>query len=160
MQRYQIQQSFPDCELSRVLSLYADIDGGEGRFDLSELLHIKAHADVMLGVWDSLENVLVAFAWVKVHEQQAIIMDPVVSPEHRQFGVGQTLLRSILTTPALENCDNIELAKNANESDLFDSWRLPWMQPPASNTTRTNEPEQSSLATLRAMMFERYQLNT
>lgn len=122
MQRYYITSKLSEADLGSICQLYAESSASAGAgLDLAELHSIYSQATILVAIVDRLSLCVVAFAWVKQHQGKALIMDPVTHPESREFGVGEMLLRHILTHPQLEGAETIEFAKMIEEAQLFGS---------------------------------------
>jgi len=155
MQRFNITCQLSQADLAAISHLYAACDNISCRLDLTELQDIKAQARFLICVTDRQESEVIAFAWVKQVEQVALIMDPIVHPEYRQFGIGQMLLRHILTHPKLEGAQTIELAKNVDESQIFSQWRLPWMQQ-TNSADADKQPASASALSLQQLLMNQF----
>lgn len=133
MQRFNFIYDLKHLHLTELHQLYAEHLSSQHILDHDELSEILLmHAADNFAIREQQSNAIVAFAWLKIVEDCAYIMDPVTHAEYRRYGTGQLLLRHILTHPALEFCSRIELSATADASQLLSHGTLPWQ--PKTNT--------------------------
>jgi GNAT superfamily N-acetyltransferase len=81
---------------------------GRSRADVQRMLE---HSDAVVGLVDVDSDRLVGFARaISDRAFRALVLDVVVSPEQRGYGVGDRVMEELLARPALAGVESIELA--------------------------------------------------
>lgn len=137
MQRFNFIYDLKNMHLNELRQLYARQPQLNPKLDLSELTEFLVwHASDNFAIREQQSNAIVAFAWLKIKDDCAYIMDAIIDGAYRCYGVGQLLLRHILTHPALEYCHRIELSPSADSPYLLSYGMLPWQRAADANASR------------------------
>ena len=108
MQQYSLINKLSDCQLQQLQSLYQHEWWSTNR-TIGETQNIVTNSSMIFGMVNK-QNSLVAFCRVLTDSCVfAYIYDVIVKSNHRNQGLGNMLLKAVITHPELSKLDSIEL---------------------------------------------------
>ena len=102
-------RNIPEERLGQLSELYRSTWWANAR-SMADITALLAGSSVIVGLVDVTSNRLVGFARVLTDGRiLALVLDVIVHPDVRGTGLGERLMREVLSLPELQTIDSIEL---------------------------------------------------
>ena len=119
---YKVYTEIPESRLSQLKNILSTEWWTKGR-SIDDLRTMIANSQAVIGVVDESTNKLIGFGRaISDGIYKALIMDVIVSVEHRGQGISKLLMDGLMAHPNLKNVQDFELYCKPNLVELYKRW--------------------------------------